>query len=175
MTADIVRTIAKGICCGAAGKCLAETRPCAAFVHDPTAIRALAALDAARLAVVPKEATSEMWRGFRSVNCDYDDTTQHAYFHGDIGNFRACYDAMLSAAPTAQPAEKPSTILNANSRGLTFHTSAGRIENASFDASGKFVGPVNPTKPVVLPEDFFVTNEQGTYLNAEPAAPKPKP
>lgn len=65
--------------------------------HDEDIARAaLAAIEAEGFAVVrPDEAA---WHAWISVNHEYDPTTQHAYFRGDIGNWRACWAAAVAKA-----------------------------------------------------------------------------
>jgi hypothetical protein len=89
---------------------LVEAVAQAILSHNPTwkdatveARAALAAIEAAGWRVVPAEPTAEMWNGWISVNHEYDLVTQHAYFDGDSGNWHACWDAMLAAAPKVTP------------------------------------------------------------------------
>ena len=57
---------------------------------------ALAAIEAEGFAVV--RPTEEAWHAWISVNHEYDPTTQHARFHGDIGNWRACWAKAVAKA-----------------------------------------------------------------------------
>jgi hypothetical protein len=66
----------------------------------------LSEIHAAGLRIVDAEGTLDEYAAWRSVNCKYDKTTQHTYFDGDIGNWRACHQAMTSASPYAPPKDK---------------------------------------------------------------------
>ena len=57
---------------------------------------ALAAIEAEGCRVV--RPTEEAWHAWISVNHEYDPTTQHARFHGDIGNWRACWAKAVAKA-----------------------------------------------------------------------------
>jgi len=98
---DLVETVARAICASYAAP---HEGPDAFWQgneenHRNTARAALAAIEAAGRRVVPTEPTADMWRGWISVNHEYDPVIQHARFNGDIGNWRACWDACLAAAP----------------------------------------------------------------------------
>jgi hypothetical protein len=73
---------------------------------DLIGIEAVDRLRAAGWEIVPREATPEMYEGFRSVNCQRgtDGMEEFTYFSGDMGNWRACYAAMIQAARAPQKA-----------------------------------------------------------------------
>lgn len=69
---------------------------------DPLASdRAEAVQQEADYVMVPREPTEEMWAAWRSINCNIgkDGMEEFTSFTGDYGNWVACYNSMIAAAP----------------------------------------------------------------------------